>query len=499
MLDAIAQKFMDKGLVSTLWQTDVQCQAELVCLYRNYYEGEHRLKLTTEMKKMMQISDDRLDRYNDNYCEMVVNTMADRLTVDRIQATSETPPTDAKVKDPAQQWVDDLMYANRFDSLQIDVREAALRDGETFVLSEYDEEEQRIELYHELAWDGSCGVIVVMDSKYQSIVAAAKVWYEGDETRVNLYYQNSIEKYTAGDAEGGGTQLAFIEGAEDEAKKGTKDAGVPIVRFSRKKKPTSELKNVIPLQDSLNRTLVSMVMSAELTAFSVMFAKGWKPPQAITPGMIYHAMLTNADGTTVVPQSEDEAKAIVAMINAFSLERIDGGSLDQLIKQAEWLIGQIENVSSTPNLGGGQSGEYLKQLDVRMQGKIESAQVMFGNSWEDVIEMANLQQKLFGFHHPPVIDKVATEWKSAEIRNDADILALFEKLIKYGFTRAALMALSKSPLANFTAADIDKMMDEKSADDAKTTQAAAGNVPGLEHLMPSGLNFNPAPNGATVN
>ena len=268
-----------------------------------------------------------------------------------------------------------------------------------------------------------------------------------------------------------------------ETARNGQDAGIPIVRFSRKKKATSELKNVIPLQDSLNRTLVSMVMAAELTAFSVMFAKGWKPPKAITPGMIYYAQLLNQDGQAIVPQSEEDAKMLAAMINTMSLERIEGGSLEQLIKQADWLITQIEKVTSTPvDLGGGSSGEYLKHLDVRLQGKIEGAQVTFGNSYEDMVTLAAKQSTLYGGTAAPALTTVSTEWKSAEIRNDADVLKLFESLNKAGYERAALRALSKSSMANFTEADIDQMMDEKNADAASKLQQAAGNLIGFDQF-----------------
>lgn len=472
MLDAIAQMFMDKKLVASTWQQETQDAADLVALYREYYEGDHRLKLTPEMKKMMQIGDDRLDRYNTNYCEMVVNAMADRLTVDRMVASKENT-------DPAQQWIDDLLKTNRFDGLQRDVHEAALRDGETFVMMEYNAASSRMELYHNLAWDGDVGIIAVMDAANKAVIAGVKAWWDGNIKRVNIYYPNQLEKYTVVE---GGSDLTPMENAAETTRSG-QVPGVPIVRFSRKRKATSELKNVIPLQDSLNRTLVSMVMAAELTAFSVMFAKGWKPPQAITPGMIYHAELRDAAGNSIVPQDEEQARTMAAIIGSYTLERIQGGSLTELIKQADWIITQIEKVTSTPvDLGGGTSGEYLKQLDVRLQGKIQGAQVSFGNTYEDLILLAATQGALFGGTAAPTIATVSTAWKSSEIRNDADVLALFKHLNDAGYARAALRALSKSSLADFSEEDIDRMLMEKAADDARSLTSAAGSLDGFDQF-----------------
>ncbi len=512
MLSAIAKIFLEKKLVNSDWEAEMKLKGELVSLFRKYYEGEHRLKLTAEMKAMMQIADGNFDRYNDNYCAMVVDAMADRLTVDHMevsspQAAAPIPETDAtapkeKVVDPAQDWVDKLLKHNRFDALQLDVRESALRDGETFVMMEYNVTTKQMEFFHNDAWNGDNGVMVVMDSRKVTILAGAKVMLDGDKTLVNIYYPNETFHYSA---EKGATELTLIPAPDgkknpEPTTRDGKIPGVPIIRFGRKKNSTSELVNVIPLQDSLNRTLVSMVMSAELTAFSVMFAVGWKPPQAITPGMIYHAQLTNAEGQPVVPADEEEARRMVAMLNAFKLERIDGGSLDQLIKQAEFIINQIEKVTSTPvDLGnGGQSGEALKQLDVRLQGKIEGAQVRFGNSYEDLVKLAALQFTIFSGNNVPVMESINTQWKSAEVRNDTNILALFKLLSERGYERAALRALGKSSLANFTEDDISQMMDEKAADVAQTTVQQGGGLNGFDQFQipatTTPMNFNAAAN-----
>lgn len=474
MLSAIAEKFKEKGLVSDTWESETQTAGDLVALYREYYDGDHRLKLTSEMKKMMQIGDARLDRYNANYCEMVINAMADRLTVDRIAVNPDADD------DPAQQWANAMLRHNRFDALQIDIREAALRDGETFVMMEYDENSKQIELYHNGAWDGDDGIIVVMDASYKTILAGVKAWWEGNQKRVNIYYPDTVEYYTSTDG-----ALAAYEEPKPTIRYG-EVPGVPIIRFSSKKMATSELKNVIPLQDSLNRTLVSMIMAAELTAFSVMFAKGWKPPQAITPGMIYHAELKDANGSPIVPQDEDQARTMAAIIGSYSLERIQGGSLTELINQADWIISQIEAVTSTPvDLSSSASGEHLKQLDVRLQGKIGRAQVSFGNSYEDLVRLAITQDSTFGGNNPKATETISTEWKSAEIRNDADVLALFKHLNDAGYERAALRALSKSSLADFTEAQIDQMLAEKAADTAQSFARSAGALPGFDQF-----NFN---------
>jgi hypothetical protein len=496
MLEAIATKLMEKGLVNSQWRADTQKQGELVKLYREYYDGYHRLQLTKEMKNMLNISDDRLDRYNCNYCEMVIASMADRLTVEQFDVTGAIA-SDKNDSDPAQDWVNALMDYNRFDALQIDVRVAALRDGETFVMSQYDDQSQQIELAHELAYDGEVGTIVIYTRGYEEIAAAVKIWFDvkptsqeilenetSDNTlymRANIYYPDYTEKYYSTDQR----SMTLITDPEVTVRQ-NKTPGVPITCFSNKD-GVSELVNIIPLQDSLNSFLVDLVMSAQLTAFSVFFAVGVDVPQGITPGMVIRKNIVDKDGFHVIPSDADEAAKFASVLGASRLERIQGGDLSQVISAIDMVIGQISVISSTPipsKMGGdSQSGEALKQRDVRLLGKLNRAQVQMGNAWEDVILLANNQQTLFGSKTAPAIVTINTRWKSAEIRNNADILLAAKQLHEWGFTRAALRTLSQSSLVSFTDAEIDKMMAEQAADVANKMISAAGNMPGFSNAF----------------
>ncbi len=475
MLEAIAAILTEKGLIGSQWASVQTARGDLVRLFREYYDGQHRLKLTTEMKKMMQIADDRLDRYNVNYCKMVVDKLGDRLVLDTVENSS----------DKAQAWAEDIQQANRMDALQIAVHEAVLRDGETFVMVEY-QDGVGIRLCRELAWDGACGILPVYDGRGETLVAAAKVWLDGDVTRVNIYYPNSIEKYVGSEGE------LTLKETVDTTRLG-KAPGVPLVPFRNQGGCNSELVNVVPPQDSLNRTVISMVMSGELTAFSILFAKGWKPPSGITPGMVMHSMVEgsdengNATGKAIVTDNPEEAKAYATLNQSYGLERIEGGSLAELIGQAEFLIDQIATVSSTPipaQMGGANSsGEALKQREISLLGKARRAQVQIGNSWEDVFALAHLVESLYATNRPPAADAWYARWKTAQIRNDADIRETAKLLQEWGYEREALRVLSQSSQVQYSEEDIDRLIAEKAADAGAALGALAGRLPGLENFV----------------
>jgi hypothetical protein len=171
-----------------------------------------------------------------------------------------------------------------------------------------------------------------------------------------------------------------------------------------------------------------------------------------------------------VPVNEEHARGIAAMLAQFDLKRIEPGEIGELIKQADWLIHQIGTVSSTPvpsMLGGDtQSGEALKQRSVNLVGKAQRAQVQFGNSWEDVFSLGWRQENLFGQDKPPAIGLLSARWKSAEIRNDADLREGAKLMHEMGFTREALRILSQTSVVQYSEADIDALMEERTGDEA---------------------------------
>lgn len=448
MLDLMQKRL--GSLVRSTWADEVRHQGTLVRLFRDYYEGNHRAKLTKEMKEMLRVTGDQLDQFNINYSERVVQAMADRLAVTSIEGGTKE----------ASLWASDVLDANRMDGMQMDVHEAALRDGVTYVMVAYDNEQQMPVLAHEPAWDGDVGMIAIKDRTGKKIIAAIKVWYEGDDKRVNFYLPEQVEKY------------AFNDGAlkplgEPEAWLG-RDAqpiGVPVVAFGAGR---SELSTVIPMQDALNRTLVSMVMTSELTAFQIRIALGFNPPDKVTPGM--WVVIGGTDGLT-----KDQ------LADAKVLEQ---GQIVPFINQAEFLINQISTVSSTPipsAMGGDNaSGEALKQREVGLLGKIRRFHVRGGNSWEDVMTMAAAVQRAFGRRQPPASDRWWTRWEDAELRNDSEIIANANAVRELVGDRETLRLVAN--VYDYDDTDIDRILDERAAQTVSALNALMANQPRFDAI-----------------
>lgn len=463
MLSAIQEKL--GALVNSTWAHDMEAHAKLVKLYRDYTDGFHRAHMTKQMRKMLRISSDQTDQINLNYCDMVIQSQAERLTVTSIQAGAEN---DA-VAEAATAWGQDILNWNRFDALQMDVHEAELRDGVTYVLCAYDNDRQMPIFAHELAYDGTEGLIAVYDRTHSRVVAAVKIFLDGERKRVNLYYPDRIEKYDSTDG-----QLKIM--GEEAVLEWDETVGVPVVPFVNRGKRrammgTSEIAAVIPLQDALNRTLVSMLMTGELTAFQIKIAQGFTPPDDVTPGM----WITIVDGDNAgLPRDR-----------VFDAKVLEQGQLVPFISQAQFLIEQISTVSRTPLpllLGTSNvSGETLKQMESPLIGKVNGAQVRAGNSWEDLMGMAQRVQAAYGREQPPAAERWTTQWQPAASRNETMTIDNALKLREIVGDRETLRQLGV--VYNYDNDKIAALLEEREQQASAQLAQLAGNVPGIGALQ----------------
>jgi len=477
MLSSIYERLVAAGMrLPITWGDEVQKWGQTVALFRQYAEGDHRAKLTPEMQQMLRISGGVLDTFTLNYCDLVIAKMGDRLTVAGIDADTK----------PGSDWAVEVLNRNRIDGLQMDVHDAALRDGITFVMVA-PEEDGAVMLAHELAWDGDTGIIPVYDRMGKRLLAAVKVWYETSTARrVNIYYADRVEKY---DAElGGGLSVHLDSGMrpDETADRGEVNGvvpwvsngqplGVPVIPFVNRAKARlgyglSEIACVIPGQDALNRTLVSMVMTAELSAFQIKVAVGFAPPATVTPGM-WMAIAPEGLG--------NDQKA-----EAYALEQ---AQLVPFISEAQFLIEQMGTISQTPlpgQMGGDSaSGEALKQREIGLLGKVKRFQVKAGNAWEDCMRLAATVQNAYSTQRPaPAVKRWTCRWEDADIRNDAEVIANAIKMRELVGDKEVLRLVA--PVWGYTAQQIDAILAEKRVQMAQSLAAMrGGNLPNFDEFM----------------
>ena len=469
------------------WVNSQESRATKVRWTRRYFDGDHDSDLTEELRKALRITSG-LKEFNDNRMQVVINTMTDRLRIDDIVADTE----------PQTEWAAELMRLNRFDALQASVHEDVLVDGETFVMVDYNEEDGHVRWTHEPAYDGVEGVIPVYINR--KMVAAVKMWHlveditsstqgvrssntsRGDDLLyVNLYWPDKIQKFLS--RKGGA-----LERREDEdgawefpwTDAAGKPLGVPLLHF--RNRPTtrstaglSEIENAIPLQNILNRTLYSMTYAAETSAFRIYVSKGFDPPVNLSPG-------------TIIPISPDAPLDPDEIVD-FSV--IEGAPPQPYIHQAEHLINAIHEVTMTPRRdsqgSANASGEAIKMREISLLGKVQRFQVYTGNKWEDIFELSTRVQTAFA-ESVPVENNWVTRWKSAEIRDERQVIELAVLLQQTGTISEAATLRIVAPIFDWDAAQLEQITEEKKTERAESMSALGGDLPGFDTFNPPSFN-----------
>jgi len=370
--------------------------------YREYYDGEHDTQLSERMSDFLQVKTGQ--QFNENYCPIVVDAKAERLSVTGFTCDYED------IAGLCWDW----WQSNRMDARQNIVHTAAVRDGDTYVLVEWDNENDEPRFTFEPAYDGVEGVDVRYDPNH-SVLYAAKRWQIGAEdientgyrSRLNLYYPDHIEKYVSDSRDGanwehytedGDWTIPWVDGNGEPL-------GMPVIPFRNNAQGydygQSDLANAIPIQNALNKSVIDLLAAADTSAFRIYVATGddWSDFQ-VTPGVLMSSQKPDA-----------------------KVSAIDGGSLAPLINLKDSFVMDLARVTRTPahyfqNSRQRAAEGTLKQEEAGLISRIENAQVTFGNSWEDVMTMGLRLASVYGQQTVPDDMILSTQWTPAAIRDE---------------------------------------------------------------------------------
>jgi len=454
------------------WVNEITTWGKNIALFRQYVDGSHRLEMTTKMSQMLRITKEEDERFSLNYADIVVNKMADRLHIERIEADGDN--------DEGNEWVQSILDASAFDELQIDVTSDTIADGDTFVIIDPPKDGELSNFIHEPAWDNISGMIPVYNSSKRKMVAVIKVWGDLalDADRINIYFDDRIEKYY----ESGGDLIPYDDGTYKDGvvpwvDKTKKPLGIPIGHFRNRKKTRrifgqSEVQKILPPQDVLNRTFVSMTMTSELTAFQRLVFIGMEASADMSPGAVWESVIKK-DG---VPQAgiPNDLQVDVKVIPA--------GEIGPFVEQAQFTIEQISVISDTPipSVMGGdvQSGEALKQREIGLIAKARTAQIVSGNVWERLVILAHSVEEAFG-PTPPQIETTNTIWSEINVRDTAQIVDNVVKIGDWLDSETRLKELE--PAMDYGIADIPNIIEAKRDESSAVLGQLA--LPGFDRLQ----------------
>lgn len=324
-----------------------------------YYDGDQPLTYTSQ--RLTEIFE-KLDAYFvENWCSVVIDATLDRVNLERIEIDDAGLQT---------QW-DELWMENRLYLDSDEVHEATLVTGEGFMIAWPNSLTGRMEIFHN---DPRLVQCFYQPENPHVMSFAAKWWVADDETvRMTLYYPERLEYYE--------TSQRYDTLSKAEAFKLTDTASNPFGRIPvfhyqlKQRKAKSDLANVWPMQDAVNKLLTDMMVTAEFAAFPQRF------------------IISNADVSGKLRNAPNEVWDIPAgdgMGQQTSAGQFQAADLKNYFEGIDKLAGAISSITRTPkhyffSIGSNLSGEALLAMEAPLNKKAQDRIDRFTPVWEELV------------------------------------------------------------------------------------------------------------------
>lgn len=361
-------------LIETIWVYREVCVSDLTnavaalsakgknyrTLWR-YYDGDHPMVFANS--RLRQVFGPGLENFVQNWCGVVVSAAMERMSLERFVVSQDDAQT---------QRLNEMWLASEMDVDVEDVHESLLVTGEAFVFV-WKRNDGTIEAYHN---DAQLCEVFYESANPRRKRYAVKWWYEEalDGWRLNLYYRDRIEYYFRQGKEISNDGRGFEAFAVDGVGVAENPFGeIPIFHFRKsRRKSRSELQDLIPIQDGVNKLFSDMMVAAEYGAF----------PQRYIISNADIAKLKNAPNEIWdLPGSDGEGQDT-------QVGQLQAAQLQNFWQTIEKLVESAASVSRTPHyyfFKTGTSdlgGEALIALEGALVKKVQRYVRRLQNEWQ---------------------------------------------------------------------------------------------------------------------
>lgn len=427
--------------------------------YRDYLHGRQPLQFATE--KFKSAFGRQFQTFAYNRCAMVVDAHADRMQIDGFGADNET----------ISQAAQDLWDANQMDVREGMVEQDLFGLGDGYVIVEMDPASGDVLIWPQYAENIR---VKYSDTRPGRITQAARRWHDPDikRLRLNLYYPDRIEKYQGVReiTDSSGVDWNVKDWVRHEAEGepwpvylNVKDT-VPVFHFANNARVnqygTSELRDVIPLQDAINKTVMDMMVAMEFAAYPQRVLLNVDVEDDAT-GDAIQRFQTGIDRMLALTGSSDRQAAIA---------EFSAAAMTQYLDVAEKFDQFISRVSKVPARYLTQESQAISGTSKRMDespfvSKIEDRQRATGSVWADGVIRYGL--RLMGMAVEP--GAIRVNWKSAAPLAEDEEWTLIQQKIDAGMPfEAALREAGYEP------DQIAQILAERAADREATLVADFG-------------------------
>lgn len=379
-------------------------------LGERYYLGDHNLNWAQQ--RFNDVFRSKFQAVAENLCPAVVDAVSDRLDVVGVESSAQrrreetvngrtrVSVSDAPAARAWQLWEDSKMPLR-----SVEVHREALRTGDGYLIV------WPTEIGGKLVpalWPQPAATMAVRYSETSPGVVelAAKLWHDQDGyLRLNLYYADRIERrqsrrpVKAGWATSdtlkanrfGALTGDRVGGAADEVAAREADVlpnpyGMPVFHFPNRRNHDyglSELSDVIPLQDALNKSIADLLIAMEHSSYRQRWVTGLE------------VEINEETGLPKAPPWDHGADKMFATSSVDArFGDFAASDLSQFLEVQENFASKIARVTGTPlhylfvTRGDFPSGEAMKAAEARFSNKLEDRMTSWGPTWADALAFA---------------------------------------------------------------------------------------------------------------
>lgn len=377
--------------------------------YSDYYDGKHPLAFASE--KFRKAFGGLFEEFADNWCPLVVDASAERLKPQGFRYGPMGTGGDADA------WR--IYQANNLDSaVHMGITEALITAEAAAIVwaNPATPDIPLITIEH----PSQVYVEYVAGSRVQR-AAALKLWTDDDGDLATLYLPDAIYKFRARRRAESRLQVVGDPGSRWVPREAASEPWplpnplgvVPVVPLQNRPRllvpAKSELHNVLPIQDGVNKLVADLLVASEYSAFRQRWVTGMDIP---------------VDPETKQP-IEAFRPAVDRMFQAESADTTFGEfgitDLNNFKAGIELLVQHVASQTRTPPhyfylSGQFPSGESIKSAETGLVAKVRDKMIHFGEALEEIMR---LSFAVLGDPRAEVSDS-ETIWGDPESRSEAE-------------------------------------------------------------------------------